>query len=134
MDRTFRGNWMWAEACDLVEQAERLRREFFRLGRTTAAGPAWEPPIDVCDDGEEVWVEIALPGIAPASLQVAVEGTAIEVRAERPLPAGARRGRIVRLEIPYGRFERRIELPPGRYELGRRELAQGCIQLVLRRL
>lgn len=134
MHRTIRGDWMWAEACELLEEAERLRREFFRLGHATAAGPVWEPPIDVCEDGEELWVEIALPGVAPASVQVAMDGAAIDVRAERPLPAGARRGQIHRLEIPYGRFERRIELPPGRYELGRRELANGCIQLVLRRL
>jgi len=133
MDRTFRGDWMWAEACEMLEQAERLRREFFRLGQPAAAGPVWEPPIDVCDDGNLLSIEIALPGVAPSSVEVAIDDGSLCVRAERPLPAGARRGHIHRLEIPYGRFERRIELPPGRYEVGRRELADGCIRLELRR-
>lgn len=133
MHKSNRADWMWAEACDLLEQAERLRREFFRLGHAAAAGPVWEPPIDVCDEGDELWIEIALPGVAPADVEVTMEGTVLSVRAERPFPAEARRGLIQRLEIPYGRFERRIELPSGRYELGRRHLANGCVQLSLRR-
>jgi HSP20 family molecular chaperone IbpA len=41
---------------------------------------------------------------------------------------------IHRLELPYGRFERRIELPPGRYEVVQRELIDGCLTLSLRKL
>jgi HSP20 family molecular chaperone IbpA len=41
---------------------------------------------------------------------------------------------IYRLEIPYGRFERRIALPAGQYELVDRRLEQGCLTLGLRRL
>ena len=39
-----------------------------------------------------------------------------------------------RLEVPHGCFERRVGLPAGRYELGRRELADGCLTLTLRKL
>lgn len=124
---------MWAEACELLEQAERLHRAYFRLGQAATAGPVWEPPADVFESGQELWLEIAVPGAAPSSVQVAMDGSVLYLRAERRLPAGAKGGHIHRLEIPYGRFERRIELPPGRYELARRELVNGCIQLVLRR-
>ena len=41
---------------------------------------------------------------------------------------------IHRLELPYGRFERRIELPPGRFDVVRRELVDGCLTLGLRKL
>ena len=41
---------------------------------------------------------------------------------------------IHRLEIPYGRFERTIDLPAGRYDLVQREFADGCLLLELRRL
>jgi HSP20 family molecular chaperone IbpA len=41
---------------------------------------------------------------------------------------------IYRLEIPYGRFERRIPLPTGRYQLADRRLENGCLVLALRRL
>ena len=51
----------------------------------------------------------------------------------RPLAAASGQ-RIHRLEIPYGRFERQIELPAGRYEIDGRELANGFLVLRLRRL
>jgi hypothetical protein len=41
---------------------------------------------------------------------------------------------IQRLEIPYGRFERRILLPAGRYGMARREILNGCVVLWLHRL
>jgi HSP20 family protein len=41
---------------------------------------------------------------------------------------------IHRLEIPYGRFERRIPLPPGNYRLHEQFLEDGCLVLVLRHL
>jgi hypothetical protein len=37
----------------------------------------------------------------------------------------------VRLEIPYGRMRRRIDLPSGRYVLGERRLERGCLHLRL---
>jgi hypothetical protein len=55
------------------------------------------------------------------------------VAAERSLPAELRTAAIHRLEIPHGRFERRIELPPGRYELERQGLVNGCLVVSLRR-
>ena len=42
--------------------------------------------------------------------------------------------RVRQLEIPYGAFERRIPLPPGRLEIGPPELAHGCLVLRLRKL
>jgi HSP20 family molecular chaperone IbpA len=33
------------------------------------------------------------------------------------------------MEIPYGRFERRIALPTGRYELTERSYTNGCLVL-----
>ena len=53
---------------------------------------------------------------------------------ERALPIGDRTGLIHRMEIPHGRFERHIQLPPGPLELGRRELADGCLVLALRKM
>ena len=58
----------------------------------------------------------------------------IIVRGERSLPANSRRAAIHRLEIPYGRFERRIALPAGAFELMDRQLEHGCLALTLRRL
>jgi hypothetical protein len=40
---------------------------------------------------------------------------------------------VVRLEIPYGRMRRRIELPPGHYVLTESRLDHGYLQLRLTR-
>jgi hypothetical protein len=38
------------------------------------------------------------------------------------------------MELPYGRFERRVALPAGEYELVRRDVADGCLTVVMRKL
>ena len=54
--------------------------------------------------------------------------------AERGLPPELRDAVIHRLEIPLGRFERRVPLPPGRYEAARRYAVHGCLLVTLRKL
>ena len=125
---------MWAEACELIDQAERLHRQFFR---PAAAAPAtWEPPVDVFEDEHEWVVVVAMPGVAADRVQVVQEDGALVVRGVRPLPLplGDAGHRVRRLEIPYGAFERRIALPPGRYTFDPPELTQGCLVLHLRKL
>ena len=126
-------NWMWAEALALLDQAERVHRGTFRPGaaRRTAC---WEPPVDVLETDGELWIQVALPGVTPEQLQVGIEGHALLVTGERTLPVPRGAGVIRRLEMPYGTFERRIDLPAGRYELVRRELTLGCLTLTLRKL
>jgi len=51
----------------------------------------------------------------------------------RTVPPGLRNATVHRLEIPRGRFERRVDLPPGNYEIAQREAVQGCLALNLRR-
>jgi HSP20 family molecular chaperone IbpA len=126
--------WMWSQACELIAEAERLHRQFFRLAGGDSAPAAWEPPIDVFEDEREMVVVVAMPGVAPDRVQITQEGAALIVRGTRPLqPAGARY-RLRQLEIPYGAFERRIPLPPGQLEVGRPELDQGCLVLRLRKV
>jgi HSP20 family molecular chaperone IbpA len=120
--------WMWAEACELLDRAERLQRQFFRPARAAA----WEPPADVFETEQDLLILVALPGVAPDRLEVGIVDGAVIVVGERPLPAEAR-AVIRRLEIPHGRFERRIALPAGRYEVAQRELANGCLVLRLRK-
>jgi HSP20 family molecular chaperone IbpA len=133
MNSRDRGSWMWEQAFEMLEQADRLHRQFFQLSRDRNPGPSWEPPVDVLESAHHVVVVVALPGVAPDHLQVVAGDGALSVVGERPMPmvAGAA---LKRLEIPYGRFERRIALPQGRYEIERRELEHGCLRLILRRL
>ena len=119
-------DWMWSEALEMVERAGRMQRQFFTLARGSAA---WQPPADVFEGDGELAVVVALPGVADEDVEVLAEPGAIVVRAHRPQPlAGACRG-VRQLEIPYGYFERRIALPPGRFEPVSRDLTHGCLIL-----
>src|SRR5213596_3492815 len=101
---------MWTEALSLLEQADRLHRQFLR-----AAGAeqphAWEPPVDVIEAGDEVRVQIALLGVSADAIGVAVEPGGVTVSALRDFPCREDGAYLHRIEIPYGRFERRLQLP-----------------------
>ena len=124
---------MWAEALDLLQAAERLQRQFFQLGATQGA-PTWEPPVDLYETGNELWILVALPGVTTDQLEILIDGATLVVRGERPLPPGTRGAAILRLEIPYGRFQRRIALPAGRLQILERKLENGCLVLCLQRM
>jgi len=119
---------MWGEALSLLEQAERLQRQFFRVGASRAAR-TWEPPVDLIESGDALQVHVALPGVAPGSVGIGIEHDAVTVSALRAFPASEGGARIHRLEIPYGRFERRIALPMHALELTGRTLADGLLTL-----
>ena len=78
--------WMWAEACDLIDEADRLHRRFFRLGGSGRDVPTWEPPVDVFEDEREIVLVVAMPGVAAERVQVASEPGVLVVRGVRPLP------------------------------------------------
>lgn len=131
---------MWGEALSLLEQADRLHRQFFQPAHFPSAPaqvPAWEPPVDVIESPDEVRIEVALPGVEAGSVVVSMEPEAIVVAARRPYPvqAGevARGARIRALEIPYGRFQRRIGLPMQALVLSNTKMQDGCLTLVFRR-
>lgn len=120
----------WADALNMLEQADRLHRQFFRLSTSRASGPTWEPPVDVFETNRNLSVLVALPGVAPEQIKVVIDGNALVILGERPIPTPTS-AQIHRIEIPYGRFERRIELPPGRFEIQDSTLTNGCLLLSL---
>jgi HSP20 family molecular chaperone IbpA len=125
-------DWMWAHAIDLIEQAGHMHRQFFRLS-SAQAQTIWEPPVDMFEDDLEVVIVVAMPGVVAEHIEVTSAPGELVVRAERPLPFTAGRRAVRQLEIPYGRFERRIPLPDGRFEAVSHELSHGCLILRLRK-
>jgi HSP20 family protein len=125
-------SWVWAEALELLRGAERLQRQVFQIG--AAEAPGWEPPVDLYETGEGLTLCVALPGVAANELEVSLESGSVAVRGERAFRVEYQRAIIYRLEIPYGRFERRIALPAGQYQVVDQRLENGCLTLDLRRL
>lgn len=126
-------DWMWAQACNLLEQAEHMHRQFFQLSTAGHSRAVWEPPVDVFEDHAEIVVVVALPGVARDTIEIATDGGILVVRAQSNVPFVTSRGAVRRLEIPYGTFERRIALPPVRIEAGTHEWRDGCLILRLRK-
>jgi HSP20 family molecular chaperone IbpA len=121
---------MWSEALSLLEQADRLHRQFCRPA--AAETHAWEPPVDVVETADAVRVHVALPGAAADSVIVELEPAAITISARRGFPLESSEGQLARihaLEIPYGRFQRRIGLPTQALTLVGKRLQDGCLTL-----
>jgi HSP20 family protein len=124
-------NWMLSEAIDSLARAERLHRQFFSLQASGAPREAsWEPPIDVLETDEELLILVALPGVDLDEVAVVIDNGVLVISGQRTLPAELRNARIHRLELPQGRFERRLVLPPGRFAVSRFAV-NGCVALRL---
>src|SRR5262245_11843525 len=129
-------SWMWGEALSLLEQADRLHRQFFRVAGAES-GCTWEPPVDVLESDGRLEVHVALPGVSPASITILLEPGGVVVSALRAFPGRETDANIHRIEIPYGRFERHIAVPLGDpyvgLELAGKELVDGVLILTFRR-
>lgn len=125
-------SWMWSEALAALENAERRRERYFRLVGSSST-PKWEPPVDVYETQDGLIVIVALPGVAARDISLFVDSKGVIIRTER-VPIAARSCvHIQRMEIPYGAFERRIDLPAGRYTLHSQSMVDGCLELHLTR-
>ena len=121
--------WMWSEAVEMLARAERLHRQMFQPSSLRA--PAWEPPADVLETEREVLVIVSLPGVNIDAVEVTIEDGALALGGVRTLPAALRHAVIHRLELPQGRFERRLPLPAGRYRDVTRRAVDGCLVITL---
>jgi HSP20 family molecular chaperone IbpA len=127
-------DWMWSEACEMLARAERMHREVFRPAGLQARQPAWEPPVDILETELEVLVLVALPGVDADGAQAVIEDGDLVIAGTRAVPREWRTAIIHRLELPQGRFYRRLRLPAGRYSTVRRTAAAGCLVISLQKV
>jgi len=134
MARDVARDWMWSEACAMLARAERMHRELFWPAGTQARQPAWEPPVDVLETEFEVLALIALPGVDAEKAEAVIEDGELVIAGVRTYPPVLRTATIHRLELPQGRFYRRLRLPAGRYSTVRRAVADGCLVITLQKV
>lgn len=140
MKKTDPRAWMWSDALEMLSRAERMHRQMFQPAVPPAQGaarrrvPCWEPPVDVLETERELLVLAALPGVDPEHIKVAIHNGTLAISGERELPRELSTATIHRMELPQGRFERQVALPPGRYEVSRPSVINGCLAIVLRKL
>ncbi len=132
---------VWRRAQDLLQQAERIHRNFLevaagaRYRATHGRTPSWEPPVNVVETEESLWVISALPGVTADRMEVKIEGFELVISGNRPLPKCCDDGELKIWEIPLGRFERRLRLGRGdvRVAVGKTTLQDGLLIIELRK-
>ena len=134
MARDVARDWMWSEACEMLARAERMHRELFRPAGSLARQPSWEPPVDVLETESAVLALVALPGVDAASVEAVIDNGELVIAGNRTYPPELRTATIHRLELPQGRFYRRLRLPPGRYSGVHRAVADGCLVVRLEKV
>jgi HSP20 family protein len=97
---------------DLAGEIQELFADMWQVPRFSASlRQGYRPQADCyrTDDPPALTVIVELPGVDPASVEVAVAGRALTISGERTRPkiAGAH---YLAMEIEYGTFQRRIEL------------------------
>ena len=107
---------IWPRVKDLLQQAERIHQNCLqivagaRYGTSHGRMPSWEPPVNVVEIDESLWVISALAGVEAERVDVRLDGCELVISGECPLPACCNDGELKIWEIPLGRFERRLRL------------------------
>ncbi len=78
-------------------------------------------------------VLVALPGVDLGEVKALIDSGQLIISGDRTYPAEMRTAVIHRLELPQGRFERRIDLPAGRYSAIHRSASNGCLLITLQK-
>ncbi len=125
--------WMWLQALESADEAERLKRRFLRYLGPGADAVTWEPPVDIHETPDGFLLLFALPGVAPEDIEIALECSALTVSARRPARPTQRDALIRRLEIPYGRFVRQIALSGPALRIEGTRCLNGCLEVRLTR-
>src|SRR4051794_20821770 len=97
---------------NLQAEIEELFSELWQVPRFSGQRRGFRPNVDSyhTDDPHELTVLVELPGVDPASIQVAVDARTLVVGGERTRPKVE--GRVYQqMEIEYGPFQRQVRLP-----------------------
>jgi HSP20 family protein len=134
MPRDDTSGLMWFEASALLARAEQLHRQYFHIALSRYKTPVWEPPVDVLETPDHLVIIVALPGVDPPTIELKLDGDALSVIGNRAIPLPLNATVIHRLELPHGRFERRIALPSGRYSEVQSAVDNGCLIVTLEKI
>jgi HSP20 family molecular chaperone IbpA len=95
----------------LQSEIEELFADLWQVPRSVGLRGGFRPLVDCyrTEDPAALTVVVDLAGVDPSALQVDIGDRELLITGERPPPRDPER-RYQRMEIEYGRFERRVEL------------------------
>lgn len=125
-------------------ELSRLQREVNRLftlfvesnNPVVAPSSAWDPSVDIVDDGEKIRVLLELPGVEAGDVHVVVRGRVVTVRGTKRGRTRAREGiRFSCMERYFGTFVKSVSLPrPVNSRQAKSKLSRGLLEIVLPRV
>ena len=97
---------------DLRRLEARFFEPFFRFPvfGEEMQGHAWNPPVDVVEEGDKIFVKVEVPGVDEKDLKVTFEDGLLTVTGERQFERKDERN-YHRIERAYGTFTRTFTLP-----------------------
>jgi len=116
----------------LQGEIEELIADLWQVPRFVAAHRVHRPQADCyrSEDGARFTVVVELPGVDAEDVQIAASPGTLVIAGQRRRPAGA--GRVQQLELDYGPFHRRLQLPAGvDTEGATATLSRGLLTIVL---
>lgn len=127
-----------------VVELSRLQREVNRLftvfvesnNPVVTPASAWDPSVDVVDDGEKIRVLLELPGVDPADVTVTLRGRVITVRGTKRGKKRPKDGiRFFCMERYFGAFVKSVPVPrPVNSRQARSRMSRGLLEVVLPRV
>ena len=134
MARDVARDWMWSEALrDARARGADASRACSSRSAARRTSQSWEPPVDILETELEVLALVALPGVDPDSVEAVIDNGELVIGGARTYPPALRTAVIHRLELPQGRFYRRLRLPAGHYSGVRRAVVDGCLVITLQK-
>lgn len=100
------------EADRLSEHFKRMVDDFFQMGVSTGRLPrGWQPPLNVCEDDDFLYIMADMAGVPKEQCSVTVEGQFVRIRGKRTSPLGPGSRRFHFMEVVYGEGERIVKIP-----------------------
>ena len=134
MKRTARLYGPMVELSRLQTELNRLFASFVETkGGVGAAASAWDPNVDVLDDGETIRVLIELPGVEADDVRVSIRGRLLTVRGTKKGKIRSREGvRFFCMERYFGGFVKSVPLPrPVNTHQAVTRMKNGLLEVVL---
>jgi HSP20 family protein len=125
------------ELSRLQSELNRLFAAFVEANRGVGANAsAWDPNVDVLDNGETIRILIELPGIESADVRVTIRGRVLMIKGQKKGRIRTREGiRFFCMERYFGSFIKSIPLPrPVNTHQARSRLKDGLLEVVLPRV
>jgi HSP20 family protein len=125
-------------------ELSRLQREVNRLfsifvesnNPVVAPASAWDPSVDIVDDGDRIRILFELPGVEASDLKLTIRGRVLTVRGNKRGKTRPREGlRFYCMERYFGTFLKSVPLPrPVNSRQAKTRLSRGILEVVLPRV